>query len=45
MKDVGREKKVAVIDLYTSSKELVEKLGPEASAGMASKKGRRYPFQ
>ena len=39
MKDVGREKKVAVIDLYTSSKELVEKLGPEASAGMANKKG------
>jgi lysophospholipase L1-like esterase len=39
MKEVGREKKVAVIDLYTSSKELVEKLGPEASAGLANKKG------
>ena len=39
MKEVGREKKVAVIDLHTSSKELVEKLGPEASAGMANQPG------
>jgi lysophospholipase L1-like esterase len=39
MKEAGREKKVAVIDLYTSSKELAEKLGPEASAEMANKKG------
>jgi lysophospholipase L1-like esterase len=39
MKEVGAEKKVAVIDLYTSSKELAEKLGPEESATMANKKG------
>jgi lysophospholipase L1-like esterase len=39
MKDVASEKKVAVIDLHASSKALVEKLGPDASAGMANKKG------
>lgn len=39
MKEVGSEKKVPVIDLYASSKALAEKLGPEASATMANKKG------
>jgi lysophospholipase L1-like esterase len=39
MKEVGTEKKVPVIDLHTSSKRLVEQLGPEASAGMANKQG------
>jgi lysophospholipase L1-like esterase len=44
MKKVGSEKKVAVIDLYTASKELAEKLGPQASATMASKKGDNTHF-
>ncbi|HEY1661339.1 MAG TPA: rhamnogalacturonan acetylesterase [Verrucomicrobiae bacterium] len=35
MKEVGLEKKVAVIDLYTSSKALAEKLGPAGSAQLA----------
>ena len=39
MKEVAAEKKVALIDLYTSSKTLAEKLGPEASAAMANKQG------
>lgn len=39
MKDVGSEKKIAVIDLYAFSLALAEKLGPEASAEMANKKG------
>lgn len=39
MKEVGAEKGVAVIDLHASSKELVEKLGPETSKEMANKKG------
>ena len=39
MKEVGSEKKAAVIDLYTSSKELVEKLGPAESEKLANKKG------
>lgn len=39
MKEVGREKKVAVIDLHHSSLALAEKLGPEASAEFANKKG------
>lgn len=39
MKEVAAEKKVPVIDLHTSSKILVEKLGPQASAEMASKRG------
>lgn len=39
MKEVGAEKKVPVIDLHTSSKKLVEQLGPEASAEMANKQG------
>jgi lysophospholipase L1-like esterase len=39
MKDVAKEKKVAVIDLHASSRVLVEKLGPDASAEMANKKG------
>jgi lysophospholipase L1-like esterase len=39
MKEVGDEKKVAVIDLHTSSKALMDKLGPSASADLANKKG------
>lgn len=39
MKEVGREKGVAVIDLYASSRALAENLGPEASAKMSPKKG------
>jgi lysophospholipase L1-like esterase len=39
MKEVGQEKHVALIDLHASSNELVEKLGPSASAEMANKKG------
>jgi lysophospholipase L1-like esterase len=39
MKQVGIEKKVAVVDLHRSSQALVEKLGPTASADMANKKG------
>jgi lysophospholipase L1-like esterase len=39
MKDVAGEKKVAVIDLHSSSQALVEKLGPEASTELANKKG------
>jgi lysophospholipase L1-like esterase len=44
MKEVAREKKVPVIDLYTSSKVLAEKLGPQASATMANKKGDNTHF-
>ncbi len=39
MKEVGAEKKVAVIDLHTSSKKLVEKLGPKAAVELANKEG------
>lgn len=39
MKEVGGEKKVAVIDLHAASLALAERLGPEASARMASKEG------
>jgi len=39
MKEVGIEKKAPVTDLYTSSKALAEKIGPEASGKMANKKG------
>jgi len=39
MKGVANEKKVTVIDLHASSKELVEKLGPLESAKLANKKG------
>ena len=39
MKEVAAEKKVAIIDLYTSSKTLAEKLGPQASSEMANKEG------
>jgi lysophospholipase L1-like esterase len=38
MKAVGAEKNVPVIDLYASSKALVEKLGPSASMELASEK-------
>jgi len=39
MKEVGAEKDAPVLDLHASSKALAEKLGPDASAEMASKKG------
>ena len=39
MKQVGREQHVAVIDLHATSRELVESLGPEACAELASKPG------
>ena len=39
MKEVGTEKKVAVIDLHASSKKLVEQLGPTAAAELANKEG------
>jgi lysophospholipase L1-like esterase len=39
MKEVGTEKKVPVIDLHASSKELIEKLGPTAAAELANKEG------
>jgi lysophospholipase L1-like esterase len=39
MKEVSKERGVSIIDLYSSSKALAEKLGPEASATMASNKG------
>jgi len=39
MKEIGVEKKAPVIDLHASSKELVERLGPETSAEMANKNG------
>jgi lysophospholipase L1-like esterase len=44
MKEVGTERKVAVIDLHASSQALVEKLGPDASAEFANKKGDRTHF-
>src|SRR4051812_22820804 len=39
MKEISQEKSVGLIDLYTSSKELAEKLGPQGSAALASRKG------
>jgi lysophospholipase L1-like esterase len=39
MKEVAQEKKVAVIDLHASSKQLVEQLGPTAAAELANKPG------
>ena len=39
MKAVGSEKNVPVIDLYSMSKALAEKIGPEASLELANKKG------
>jgi lysophospholipase L1-like esterase len=44
MKEVASEKKVPVIDLYTSSKALAEKLGPQGSLAMAAKKGDNTHF-
>lgn len=44
MKDVATEKNVAVIDLHTSSKALMDELGPTASAGLANKKGDQTHF-
>jgi lysophospholipase L1-like esterase len=39
MREVGREKDVPIIDLYSSSKKLMEKLGPETASELANKKG------
>ncbi|MFV0336652.1 MAG: rhamnogalacturonan acetylesterase [Chthoniobacterales bacterium] len=39
VKKVATEKQVALVDLYTSSKALAEKLGPEASQKFANRKG------
>lgn len=39
MKEVAAEKNAPVIDLHASSKELAERLGPEASAEFANKPG------
>jgi len=39
MKEISQEKSVGLIDLYTASKDLAEKLGPQASAALASRKG------
>ena len=39
MREVAAEKKVAMIDLYSASKALVEKLGPSASAELANRDG------
>lgn len=39
MTEVAIEKKVAIIDLYATSKVLVEKLGPQANPEMASRAG------
>lgn len=44
MKEVGREKKTPVIDLYASSKSLAEKLGPTKSAELANKEGDHTHF-
>jgi lysophospholipase L1-like esterase/acetyl esterase/lipase len=44
MKEVGAEKHVPVIDLYTSSRALVEKLGPERSAELANRPGDNTHF-
>jgi lysophospholipase L1-like esterase len=44
MKDVAAEKKVAVIDLHASSKQLVVELGPEKSAEMANRQGDNTHF-
>ena len=44
MKEVATEKQAPVIDLYTSSKALAEKLGPEGSAALANKKGDNTHF-
>jgi len=44
MKEVGREKKVSVIDLYTSSKALAERLGAKQSAELANKEGDHTHF-
>jgi lysophospholipase L1-like esterase len=39
MKEVAVEKKVAFVDLHSSSKALVEKIGPEGSMAFANKEG------
>ncbi len=44
MKEVGREKKAPVIDLYTSSKALAEKWGPKKSAELANREGDHTHF-
>jgi lysophospholipase L1-like esterase len=44
MKEVGAEKKVAVIDLHEASKVLIERLGPTDATEFANKKGDRTHF-
>ncbi|RCS54184.1 pectate lyase [Bremerella cremea] len=44
MRNVAKQKKVSVIDLYSASKELAEQIGPEASAKMSPKQGDRTHF-
>ena len=44
MKQVGDEKKAAVIDLHTASRKLLEKIGQAASAEMANKEGDNTHF-
>ena len=44
MKQVAEEKKVPLIDLHSSSKALVEPLGPSGSADMANKAGDNTHF-
>jgi len=44
MKQVAVEKKVALINLFTSSKQLADKLGPSGSAEMEPKKGDNTHF-
>jgi lysophospholipase L1-like esterase len=44
MKAVGKEKGADVIDLHTSSAELISQLGPKASSKMANVEGDRIHF-
>ena len=44
MRNVAKQKKVPLIDLYAASKELAEQIGPEASAKMSPKPGDRTHF-
>jgi lysophospholipase L1-like esterase len=44
MKEVGAEKKVAVVDLHAASGKLFQQLGDAASAEMANQAGDRTHF-
>ncbi len=44
MKEVAAEKQAPVIDLHESSRAWIERLGPQAGAGMAGKKGDETHF-